>query len=152
MKARIRQAIFQGLSDPIRKIRSLSVSSYLDHSLRSRMNCVLQAHVLSSIANCDWPDEYPDLLNSLITLLSSLSPDSVHGAMQVLTEFIKSDLTEDQILPVLRQLLPVLLNILGAPDVRTTTPVLTNVMLNHIGHSNTLHSLAPEQSPCSANA
>lgn len=37
--------------------------------------------------------------------------------MQVFTEFIKSDITEDQLLPVLRQLLPVLLNILGAPDV-----------------------------------
>lgn len=37
--------------------------------------------------------------------------------MQVLTEFIKSDLTEDQILPVLRQLLPVLLHILGASEV-----------------------------------
>ena len=72
---------------------------------------------MSSIANCDWPDEYPDLLSSLIALLSSNSPDSVHGAMQVLTEFIKSDLTEDQILPVLRQLLPVLLQILGATEV-----------------------------------
>ncbi|KAL7284955.1 hypothetical protein ACG7TL_000044 [Trametes sanguinea] len=98
VKVQIRQAIFQGLSDPIRKIRSLC------------------AHTISSIANCDWPDEYPDLLTSLIGLLSSFSPDSVHGAMQVFTEFIKSDLTEDQLLPVLRQLLPVLLNILGAPD------------------------------------
>ena len=77
----------------------------------------LQAHTLSSIANCDWPDEYPDLLSSLINLLSSGSPHSVHGAMQVFTEFIKSDLTEDQILPVLRELLPVLLNILGSTEV-----------------------------------
>jgi hypothetical protein len=37
--------------------------------------------------------------------------------MQVFTEFIKSDLTEDQILPVLRQLLPVLLSILGSTEV-----------------------------------
>jgi len=37
--------------------------------------------------------------------------------MQVFTEFIKSDLTEDQILPVLRQLLPVLLETLGATQV-----------------------------------
>lgn len=37
--------------------------------------------------------------------------------MQVFSEFIKSDLTEDQILPVLRQLLPVLLNILGSVQV-----------------------------------
>ena len=34
------------------------------------------------------------------------------------TEFIKSDLTEDQILPVLRELLPVLLSILGSNEVR----------------------------------
>ncbi|KAF8641001.1 hypothetical protein AX17_000646 [Amanita inopinata Kibby_2008] len=98
VKARIRQAVFQGLSDPDRRIRSLC------------------AHTLSSVADCDWPDEYPDLLSSLISLLSSGSPNSVHGAMQVFTEFIKSDLTEDQILPVLRQLLPVLLNILGSAE------------------------------------
>ncbi|KAJ4470827.1 ARM repeat-containing protein [Lentinula aciculospora] len=101
IKNQIRQAVFHGLSDPVRKIRSLS------------------AHTLSSIANCDWPDEYPDLLISLINLLSSNSPESVHGAMQVFTEFIKSDLTEDQILPVLRDLLPVLLAILGSTETQT---------------------------------
>ncbi|KAJ3786679.1 ARM repeat-containing protein [Lentinula aff. detonsa] len=101
IKSQIRQAVFNGLSDPVRKIRSLS------------------AHTLSSIANCDWPDEYPDLLASLINLLSSNSPESVHGAMQVFTEFIKSDLTEDQILPVLRDLLPVLLSILGSTETQT---------------------------------
>ena len=37
--------------------------------------------------------------------------------MQVFNEFIKTDLTEDQILPVLRDLLPVLLNILGSTQV-----------------------------------
>ncbi|KAJ7161233.1 armadillo-type protein [Mycena crocata] len=98
-KGQIRLAVFHGLSDPDRKIRTLC------------------AHTLSSIASSDWPDEYPDLLSSLIGLLSSGSSDSVHGAMQVFTEFIKSDLTEDQILPVLRDLLPVLLTILGAPEV-----------------------------------
>ena len=77
----------------------------------------MQAHTLSSIANCDWPEEYPDLLTSLIGLVSSGSPASVHGAMQVFTEFIRSDLTEDQILPVLRELLPVLLQVLGSAQV-----------------------------------
>ncbi|KAK2464757.1 hypothetical protein APHAL10511_003175 [Amanita phalloides] len=96
IKSQIRQTVFHGLSDPDRRIRSL---------------CAL---ALSSIANSDWPDEYPDLLSSLINILSSGSPSSVHGAMQVFTEFIKSELTEDQILPVLQQLLPVLLSILGS--------------------------------------
>ncbi|KAI6012635.1 armadillo-type protein [Pisolithus orientalis] len=107
VKCQIRHAVFQGLSDPNRKIRSLSASGDSIHRA---------ARTLSSIASCDWPDEYPDLLSSLIQLISSNSPDAVHGSMQVLTEFIKSDLTEDQILPVLRQLLPVLLAILGAPE------------------------------------
>ena len=38
--------------------------------------------------------------------------------MQVFVEFVKADLTEDQLLPVLRELLPVLLDILGANEVR----------------------------------
>lgn len=80
-----------------------------------------QAHTLSTIANCDWPDEYPDLLNSLIRLLSSGSPDSIHGAMELFTEFVRADLTEDQTLPVLRDLLPVLLGILGANEVSRPT-------------------------------
>ncbi|KAI0726869.1 ARM repeat-containing protein [Fomitopsis betulina] len=98
LKAQIRQIIFQTLSDPQNKIRSLS------------------AQIITTIANADWPDEWPDLLDALIALLSSHSPQSVHGAMQVMAEFIKADLTEDQILPVLRQLLPILLSILGAPE------------------------------------
>jgi hypothetical protein len=32
--------------------------------------------------------------------------------MQVFVEFVRSDVTEDQILPVLRELLPVLMSIL----------------------------------------
>lgn len=44
--------------------------------------------------------------------------------MQVFTEFIKSDLTEDQILPVLRDLLPVLLSILGSTEVRISVQTL----------------------------
>ncbi|THH01586.1 hypothetical protein EW145_g6890 [Phellinidium pouzarii] len=98
IKSEVRNAIFQGLSDPNRKIRS---------------SC---AHTLSLIASSDWPDEYPNLLSSLITLLSSSSLDAVHGSMQVFNELIKSDLTEDQILPVLRELLPVLLNVLGSTE------------------------------------
>ncbi|TRM70438.1 armadillo-type protein [Schizophyllum amplum] len=97
-KAAVRQMVFQGLSDPDRKIRSLC------------------ARTMSTLANADWPDENPELLASLISLLSSGSPNSVHGAMQVFAEFIKADLSEDQILPILRELLPVLLNVLGGAE------------------------------------
>ncbi|KAJ1302683.1 hypothetical protein OPQ81_002999 [Rhizoctonia solani] len=97
IKTQIREAVVQGLSDPIRKIRSVS------------------AAVCSLIAHCDWPDEYPGLLDQLIALLSTDNVDAIHGSMQVMAEFVRSDLTEDQILPILRQLLPVLMQILGDP-------------------------------------
>lgn len=96
-KTEIRAAIFKGLSDPTRKIRSLSAAA-----------CSLVAH-------CDWPDEYPELLDHLIELLGTDNPNAIHGSMQVMAEFVRSDVTEDQILPILRQLLPVLMNILGDP-------------------------------------
>lgn len=73
--------------------------------------------MVSKIAHCDWPDHYPSLLNDLIRLVESGHPESIQGGLQVLTEFARDDLTEDQLLPVMRQLLPTLLNILGHPDV-----------------------------------
>ena len=81
-------------------------------------NNPFQAHTLSTIANSDWPDEYPDLLNLLVQLLLSGSPGSTHGAMQVFTEFVRTDLTEDQLLPVMQELLPVLMSVLTATEVR----------------------------------
>ncbi|KAG8991743.1 hypothetical protein FRB93_002589 [Tulasnella sp. JGI-2019a] len=98
LKEKIRDAVLHGLSDPERKIRSIA------------------GYILSTIAQSDWPDEYPNLFALLTELLSSGSSDSVDGAMRVFAEFIKSELSEDQILPVLRQLLPVLLGIIGSPE------------------------------------
>ncbi|ETW86593.1 hypothetical protein HETIRDRAFT_456575 [Heterobasidion irregulare TC 32-1] len=98
VKRQIREVVFQGLSDQDSRIRTLC------------------AHIVSTIANSDWPDDYPDLLKNLIALLSAGQPNSVHGVMQVFTEFIRTDLTEDQILPVLRELLPALLAVLAGHE------------------------------------
>lgn len=78
-----------------------------------------QASLVSTISSADWPDQYPTLLNDLIGLLTSGNPVSVQGAMEVFVEFVQSDLTEEQLLPVLRDLLPILLGVLGASQVRT---------------------------------
>lgn len=71
---------------------------------------------MSTIAKYDWPEDWPTLLNDLVNLLAG-SADSVHGAMRVVAEFVKNDLSEDQLLPVVRDLAPALLKILGAPEV-----------------------------------
>ena len=90
------------------------------HSRSSHPDCP-QALTISEIASCDWPDQYPDLLSSILGLLSSGSPDMVHGAMRLFTEFVRNDLSEDQLLPVMRELVPVLLTILGDSKVRLFT-------------------------------
>ncbi|KAH9962332.1 armadillo-type protein [Russula compacta] len=99
IKDQIRRAVFQGLSDPDRKIRSLCVRRFPLSRRRATQ-----------------PDEYPELLNLLVQLLLSGSPSSIHGAMQVFTEFVRTDLTEDQLLPVMRELLPVLMSILSVNE------------------------------------
>ena len=46
--------------------------------------------------------------------------------MQVFTEFVRTDLTEDQLLPVMRELLPVLISILSANEVSPCPSLLRN--------------------------
>ncbi|GFZ49805.1 hypothetical protein JCM24511_07208 [Saitozyma sp. JCM 24511] len=99
VKTQIRPIVFQLLSDPQRKVRMAA------------------AFALSTLATYDWPDDYPDLLSQLVALLSSGSPDGVHGAMRVVSEFVKNDLSEDQLLPVVQDLVPALLAVLGSPQV-----------------------------------
>ena len=89
-----------------------------------------QALTISEIASCDWPDQYPDLLSSILGLLSSGSPDMVHGAMRLFTEFVRNDLSEDQLLPVMRELVPVLLSILGDSKVRLLTLSLAHLFMS----------------------
>lgn len=55
-------------------------------------------------------------MSELLQLISG-SPDATDGGMRVLNEFVGTDLTEDQLLPIAREMLPQLLSILGSPQV-----------------------------------
>lgn len=59
-------------------------------------------------------------MSSLLALVGgpASTPDSVDGGMRVLNDFVGIDLTEDQLLPIAKDMLPVLLGILGNPQVR----------------------------------
>lgn len=54
------------------------------------------AYVISTIASWDWPENWPDLLNILISHLSGESEHAVHGAMRALFEFTR-DLADTQL-------------------------------------------------------
>lgn len=87
----------------------------------SRPIRAILAAVVSEVAHSDFPDEWPNLTQSLITLLSSNWPDAVHGALTVLADFCKTDLTEDQLLPLASDLLPKLLVVFENSEVNGTS-------------------------------
>lgn len=90
--------LLRALSDNERKVRTAA------------------AFASSTVARFDWPEDWPDLLSSLTAMLQTGSPDAVHGAMRVVLEFVKNELSEDQLVPVVRDLVPALLSILGSPQ------------------------------------
>nr|KAK4053501.1 hypothetical protein OIV83_001668 [Microbotryomycetes sp. JL201] len=98
VKQQVRRLVFEGLSDPVRKMR---------------LAC---AAITSEIAHPDWPDEWPTLMSELLQLISSSSAEAVDGGMRVLLDFVGIDLTEDQLLPIAKDMLPQLLGILGSPE------------------------------------
>jgi hypothetical protein len=74
--------------------------------------------IISDIAHPDWPDDWPSLMSQLLQLIGpGASPDAVDGGMRVLNDFVGIDLTEDQLLPIAKEMLPQLLTILGSPQV-----------------------------------
>lgn len=57
----------------------------------------LAAGVASKIATVDFPDAWPSLFPSLLTILNTSTNDApIHGALRVLAELIDSGLTEEQ--------------------------------------------------------
>ncbi|KAJ3014294.1 Importin 9, partial [Thoreauomyces humboldtii] len=88
VKARIRDAILQGICDPSRRMR------------------VLNAYVIARIAHFDWPEAWPNLFDAIMTMLRSGSPQNVHGAMRVLAEFVRDDLTDQHFPHIAPALLP----------------------------------------------
>ncbi|TIA84907.1 hypothetical protein E3P99_04112 [Wallemia hederae] len=87
------------------------------------------AYALASIASCDYPEQYPSLLHDLAALIQQGHRDGVHGAMRVLLDFVKADLTETQLVPVTQELLPLLLQILSTPTYADSTRGLTVAVL-----------------------
>lgn len=78
--------------------------------------------MVSDIAHPDWPDDWPTLMSQLLHLIGpGASADSVDGGMRVLIDFVGIDLTEDQLLPIAREMLPHLMSILGSPQVRVAS-------------------------------
>ncbi|KAJ3299144.1 Importin 9 [Borealophlyctis nickersoniae] len=98
IKARIRDALVTGITDPLNKIR------------------VAVAYVVAKIATLDWPEAWPNLFDVLMANLKSSNSDHVHGAMRVLSELARDSLAEQQFLYVAPVLIPELYRIFCAEN------------------------------------
>ncbi|KAG1592125.1 hypothetical protein G6F48_002850 [Rhizopus delemar] len=97
-KAAVREIIITGLRDPESKIR------------------VVSAYVVSKIAHDDFPEDWPNLFDILLTYLKGDNADSVHGAMHVLLEMVKKDISIQQLPQVGPVLIPEMFRILTSDN------------------------------------
>ncbi|TKY91057.1 hypothetical protein EX895_001056 [Sporisorium graminicola] len=98
VKQQVRHALLAGLADPIRKIR------------------LTTSYAISTIAGPDYPDQYPDLLPYLHQLLQQAEPNGLHGAMALLSEFVRVEMDEVQLMQVAKEILPALEHVLAQED------------------------------------
>ncbi|KAI5452485.1 hypothetical protein NCC49_000648 [Naganishia albida] len=132
IKKPFRTALIAGLSDPSSKIRSA------------------MALALSLVAHSDFPDNFPEFLPSLFTILQSGDPRATTGALDVLKEFLQQDLPEDQLMDFLKEIAPVLLSLLNNPQ---TAPAVQAATISLFRESvNTLHYLKDEFSEVTERA
>lgn len=60
--------------------------------------------VVSKIATVDWPDQWPELLPTVLHVINNGSDGQIHGAMKVLMELVDDCFNEEQFFKVARDL------------------------------------------------
>ncbi|KAK9369500.1 armadillo-type protein [Lipomyces kononenkoae] len=78
VKSLIRQQLFEILRSPERKLRSLA------------------ANLVSKISSADFPDEWPELFDGLMSMLRSAETESIEGALSILKELLDDGFTFEQ--------------------------------------------------------
>ncbi|KAF2761809.1 ARM repeat-containing protein [Pseudovirgaria hyperparasitica] len=88
-KIRIRQSLLELATSPTADRKIKAVASY----------------VVSKIASADYPDEWPDLLPTLLHLIPTANDSQLHGALKVLGDMVDESLSDDQFFAVARDLI-----------------------------------------------
>lgn len=99
-------------------VRGLLLSGLGDASPKIR-NAI--AYCVSKVAHTDWPETWPNLLDELLVNLKSGDGNRVHGAMRVLTEFVRDDLSDQHLPYVAPVLFPELYRIFVSDSMSVST-------------------------------
>ena len=69
------------------------------------------ALVVSKIANADFPEDWPDLLDNLLGIIKQGSDGQIHGALKVLGELVDDCLADETFFSVARDLVETIYNV-----------------------------------------
>jgi hypothetical protein len=73
-------------------------------ALEACANSWNDSHVVSKIANVDFPEHWPNLLPTILQVISTADDTQTHGALKVLSDLVEESLSEDQFFAVARDI------------------------------------------------
>jgi hypothetical protein len=74
------------------------------------------SYVVSKIASADFPDNWPDLLPTLLQIIPTSNEAQLHGALKVLSDLVETGFSEDQFFKVARELVSTVFNVATDPS------------------------------------
>ncbi|KAE8222867.1 hypothetical protein CF319_g3999 [Tilletia indica] len=126
-----------GAPEALPEESKLTVRTNLLHALASsptKPARLAASYTLAAIASSDFPDQFPELLPALGQMLQPGSPsETIHGALAFLTEFVRNELDEQQVVGIGQDLLPLMETILAdtqySPFLRARTLLIFRQLL-----------------------
>jgi hypothetical protein len=82
------------------------------------------SYVVSKIANADFPDQWPDILSTLLQKIPNAAEGSLHGALKVLGDLVEDGFNEDQFFKVARELVTTVYGVAVNDAVKTSLRAL----------------------------
>ncbi|KAL8352437.1 hypothetical protein RB601_002649 [Gaeumannomyces tritici] len=81
------------------KLLELAISDEDDTKIKSSVS-----YAVSKIANVDFPERWPQLVPTLLSVMPNGTDNQLHGALKVLSEFVEENLSEDQFFSMARDI------------------------------------------------
>jgi hypothetical protein len=88
------------------QLLALATTDQLDRKLKAASGLVV-----SKIANSDYPDQWPDLLDNLLQLIPVATDGQLHGALKVLNELVEDCFNEATFFGIAPQLVKVIYDV-----------------------------------------
>ncbi|KAI1266092.1 armadillo-type protein [Xylariaceae sp. FL1019] len=84
----------------------LALNSEDDHKIK-----VAASYAVGKIANVDFPEQWPDLLPTLLNIIPTGTSGQLHGALKVLSDLVEESLSDDQFFSMAQSIVKVVYDV-----------------------------------------